>query len=335
VVLAELFGALLERRRRQGRAPSTVADYEDMSRRLGRELGHDTPVAEIDAQRLERMVAEFTAERRISDASAAQRRSQGATVIRRDGQWIEVSPAAPRTIQKYLVWLHAAFKLALKKDWVAVNPVADMDEDLRPRFKRRELTRDEFYSPAEVARLLAACEEGRQRALLGLACYAGLRLGEIRGLRVGGVDFASERLHISDNIVRSRLKKPKSGVGRNVPLAAELAALLRPLTTGRRPGEFVLLTNSGTPVYESLAGEWFHFARKAAGLKRLQLRMCRHSFGTACAAAGVDVRTLQNWMGHASVTTTEIYMAYAPKPEEAAMVSRAFRLDSGPVDLAA
>jgi len=211
VVLAELFGALLERRRRQGRAPSTVADYEDMSQRLGRELGHDTPVAEIDAQRLERMVVEFTAERRISDVSAAQRRGQGATVIRRDGQWIEVSPAAPRTIQKYVVWLHAAFKLALKKDWVAVNPVADMDEDLRPRFKRRELTRDEFYSPAEVALLLAACEEERQRALLGLACYAGLRLGEIRGLRVGGVDFASERLHISDNIVRSRLKKPKSG----------------------------------------------------------------------------------------------------------------------------
>jgi hypothetical protein len=41
---------------------------------------------------------------------------------------------------------------------------------------------------------------------------------------------------------------------------------------------------------------------------------------------GVDVRTLQQWMGQASVATTEIYMAYAPRPHEAAMVSRAFRV---------
>jgi site-specific recombinase XerD len=86
----------------------------------------------------------------------------------------------------------------------------------------------------------------------------------------------------------------------------------------------MLLTDSDTPVYEALASDWFRSAREAARLKAIPLRQCRHSFGTACAAAGVDVRTLQQWMGHASVTTTEIYMAYAPRPHEAAMVSRAF-----------
>ena len=50
----------------------------------------------------------------------------------------------------------------------------------------------------------------------------------------------------------------------------------------------------------------------------------RHTFGTQCAAAGVPMRTLQEWMGHRDFATTMIYADYAPGAHEANMIERAF-----------
>src|SRR5262249_52884132 len=50
----------------------------------------------------------------------------------------------------------------------------------------------------------------------------------------------------------------------------------------------------------------------------------RHTFGTAMAAAGVPMRTLQEWMGHADIQTTERYADYAPRTRDAELVAAAF-----------
>ena len=50
----------------------------------------------------------------------------------------------------------------------------------------------------------------------------------------------------------------------------------------------------------------------------------RHTFGTRMAAAGVPMRTLQEWMGHRDIETTQRYADYAPSPHEAALVAAAF-----------
>ena len=50
----------------------------------------------------------------------------------------------------------------------------------------------------------------------------------------------------------------------------------------------------------------------------------RHTFGTRVAAAGVPLRTLQEWMGHRDFKTTLIYADYQPKDQEAELVRRAF-----------
>jgi integrase len=50
----------------------------------------------------------------------------------------------------------------------------------------------------------------------------------------------------------------------------------------------------------------------------------RHTFGTAMAAVGVPMRTLQEWMGHRDLTTTQRYADYAPNEHEVEMVDRAF-----------
>lgn len=50
----------------------------------------------------------------------------------------------------------------------------------------------------------------------------------------------------------------------------------------------------------------------------------RHTFGSRCAAAGIDVVTIQRWMGHASIRTTQRYMHHAPSGHDAVRLSRAF-----------
>jgi integrase len=76
-------------------------------------------------------------------------------------------------------------------------------------------------------------------------------------------------------------------------------------------------------------------AAKAAGIRDVRFHDLRHTFGTRMAAAGVPMRTLQEWMGHREHKTTLIYADYAPIAHERELVERAFgnasadeRLDS-------
>jgi integrase len=64
-----------------------------------------------------------------------------------------------------------------------------------------------------------------------------------------------------------------------------------------------------------------------ANVREVTFHELRHTFGTRMAAAGVPLRTIQEWMGHEDAKTTAIYSHYQPATHEAALVDRAF---SGP-----
>jgi len=61
-----------------------------------------------------------------------------------------------------------------------------------------------------------------------------------------------------------------------------------------------------------------------ARVREVRFHDLRHTFGTRMAAAGVPLRTLQEWMGHRDFKTTLIYADYQPSPHEAEYVERAF-----------
>jgi integrase len=82
---------------------------------------------------------------------------------------------------------------------------------------------------------------------------------------------------------------------------------------------------TGAPLDKSRIRKRFISAVKEAGITRhLTVHDLRHTFGTRMAAAGVPLRTIQEWMGHADFKTTQIYAEYAPSRDEAALVNRAF-----------
>lgn len=63
---------------------------------------------------------------------------------------------------------------------------------------------------------------------------------------------------------------------------------------------------------------------KRAGVREVRFHDLRHTFGTRCGAAGVPLRTLQAWMGHADIKTTIVYTDYAPGANEAELVNGVF-----------
>ena len=79
----------------------------------------------------------------------------------------------------------------------------------------------------------------------------------------------------------------------------------------------------------------FYAALDTAGLGHLRAKQdpmifhdLRHTFGTTCAAKGIDLRRIQAWMGHADVQTTMRYLHYIPQHDDAARLTAAFASDT-------
>ena len=86
---------------------------------------------------------------------------------------------------------------------------------------------------------------------------------------------------------------------------------------------------TGDVLGHSALARRYKMALRRAKVRDVRFHDLRHTFGTQMAAAGVPIRTLQEWMGHASVHTTMIYADYSPSEHENAMAERAFGTKSG------
>jgi integrase len=162
---------------------------------------------------------------------------------------------------------------------------------------------------AELARLVAAGSSERWRAALGLAAFAGLRLGELRALRWADVDLKRRLLHVRASADRQgALRSPKTKAGeRAVPILPELRRLLVELrlrSPRSRADDFVIGSASGRPVEERTLARVLADAKTRAGLdageERLSWHSLRHSFCSMLATElELPATTLARIVGHA------------------------------------
>ena len=82
--------------------------------------------------------------------------------------------------------------------------------------------------------------------------------------------------------------------------------------------------HTGTPLDGAALLRAFQRALARAGIRRMRFHDLRHTFGTRMAAAGVPMRTLQEWMGHRDLRTTLLYADYSPGAHEVDLVNDAF-----------
>jgi integrase len=167
------------------------------------------------------------------------------------------------------------------------------------------------------------------RTLYLTAAMTGLRQGELLGSRWRDVDWAAQKVRVVRPYVRGTFRTPKSRLSaRAVPMADRVGQDLDLLfQASAYQAEDDLMfghPHTGHPLERGQVSKRFKRALKRAGVREVRFHDLRHTFGTRCAAAGVPLRTLQAWMGHADIKTTMIYTHYAPGANEAELVNGVF-----------
>ena len=195
---------------------------------------------------------------------------------------------APATIGRKLASVRAFLRHAL-------GPERVPDARLAPRRARRL---PDAPAAAEVERTLVALEgDGpvalRNRALVELVYSAGLRSAEAVGLDLGDVDFEQELVHV---------RRGKGGKERVVPLGEEAAFWLGRYLREARPG---LAKGANDAMFLSVRGRRLD----TSTLRRIipHPHRLRHAFATHLLDGGADLRTIQELLGHSSLSTTQVY----------------------------
>lgn len=236
-----------------------------------------------------------------------------------------------KSVRNYIGTLSAIFRFAMhpRRKWATSNPCEVID---LPPVRTSEEIR--FLTTVEVDALAKAAVEGEHqaldRALYVLAAMTGLRQGELIALRWQDVDQDARRVRVRRSHVLGEFDTPKSRRSeRSVPLSRRVASELdgwRLKTRWGSPADLVFAEPvSGEVLRRGALMRRYRRALKAAGVEPgHRFHDLRHTFGTAMAAAGVPMRTLQEWMGHRDLATTQRYADYAPNEREVEMVDRAF-----------
>jgi len=135
--------------------------------------------------------------------------------------------------------------------------------------------------------------------LLSLAYGAGLRVSETVNLKVADMDLTELTVHI----------KPAKGQKDRISLIPEkLTKSLSGIISGKRANDFVFASERGGKLTTRTAQKVFEKAIKKAGInKRVTFHSLRHSFATHLLENGVDVRYVQELLGHHNIRTTQIY----------------------------
>ena len=162
----------------------------------------------------------------------------------------------------------------------------------------------EYLSAAEIERLItAAGSHGRylhRDATLILLCYRhGLRVSELVALKWSQVELKAARLHV---------KRAKGSIDGVHPLTGRELRALRKLQREQPAAEHLFMSERGSPMASVAAQKVVRPAGERAGFGvPIHIHMLRHSCGYALINQGTDVRTLQAWLGHASIANAVIY----------------------------
>jgi integrase len=248
---------------------------------------------------------------------------------------LEGKGLAPKSVRNVIGTLSALFNFARapQRRWASANPCEGLE--LPAAGERAEIR---FLALEEVRALVANVPPGTyeqiDRAMFLAAAMTGLRKGELVALRWRDVDWAALRIRVRQNYTRGQFGTPKSRRStRSVPMADELAGELDRLYKASRwqaDGDLVFAhPASGGVQPKANITRRFRRALRAAGLDEShRFHDLRHTFGTRMAAAGVPMRTIQEWMGHRDLATTQIYADYSPSEREAEMVAAAFAAEA-------
>ena len=151
----------------------------------------------------------------------------------------------------------------------------------------------------EIEKILSVIDNGKHRLLVALAYGAGLRVSEAVSLKVKDVQLAELTVHI---------KGAKGNKDRISVIPEKLTEQLAAIIAAHGMDEYVFASNRGGKLDERSAQKVFERAIKKTGIKKeATFHSLRHSFATHLLENGIDIRYVQELLGHATIRTTQLY----------------------------
>ena len=254
--------------------PRTLEDYQYTLRKYALPFFGDTPLSHITPAEVDRFLSH-----------------------------LEEEGLSPAMVGKAYRYLKTVLRYAMRLEIIARDPTLPIRP---PRKPRPEM---DFLTPEEVRRLLGSTQ-GDLHAILSVACLAGLRVGEICGLKWRDVDFGAGVIRVVRSYdPKHGFSEPKSRYGkRAVPMSPRLSRTMwEHYRAQGEPGpEKLVFPNSlGKPRdRNALVFREFKRALQEAGLREIRFHDLRHTYAALSIAAGMDLKALQVAMGHHSITMT-------------------------------
>ena len=186
-----------------------------------------------------------------------------------------------------------------------------------PRVKRNKPSLNRTLEKEEVVRLIEAVSDRKMRLILMLMYSSGLRVSEAIRLRVQDIESKNKRIYVSTS---------KHGKDRYTILSEKFLIELRRYFNWYRPQNYFFPSSGKSGLVTPTAIQSsFKQALKMSGIKKnATLHWLRHSFATHLLDDGADLRMVQQFLGHASIKTTAIYLS---------MTKRAFSKVKSPFDI--
>jgi len=154
-------------------------------------------------------------------------------------------------------------------------------------------------SRAEIEKILSAISNEKHNLMIALAYSGGLRVSEAINLKVKDICLAELTIHIKD---------AKGNKDRITLLPEKLIGNIEKLVASKNLNDYVFASERGGQLTERTAQKVFENALLKAGIrKEATFHSLRHSFATHLLENGVDVRYVQELLGHANIRTTQIY----------------------------
>lgn len=280
---------VLQRKKLPESLRSPMVSFAEIARdALEYSKGHKRSYGD-DRMRMGPLLARFR--ERAADSITPQDLEQHLSQCAEENNW------APATVKGYRALISLVFRLGIENGKVKENPARLV------KHRQENNARVRWLSGEEEARLRAVISETCPVHLpeLDLALHTGLRLGEMYGL-------TWENVNISRRVLT--IPRSKNGEVRHVPLNTAALAALAELRKRCDGSGSVIRNRQGEP----LAGPryWFEPAITTAKIGSFTWHCLRHTFASRLVMAGVDIRTVQELMGHKGIAMTVRYSHLAP-----------------------
>lgn len=242
---------------------------------------------------------------------------------------------SPATIKRKLAVLQSILKQAVKLDIIESSP-AIAEKLTLPKVVTPKV---DIFTKQEAAEMLSCLEDEplQFQVLVNLAIMTGARLGELTGLKFSDIDYQTNKITIERSVYKVsgqpiRTKAPKDNDIRIIAVNNYCIDLIRLLKSEKEKqaieqaekwnnGNWLFTQRNGKIIYPQTLSKQFSEFLKKNGLKHRKFHSLRHTSATLLLYGGVNIKQVQERLGHGDISTTNKYLhCIAEADEEAANV---------------